>query len=156
MRSFHPSCYVSCARLQPLAHRNAQSLAPWCRFIRVCAPQSFHNVSRVLKLTDCARSEWTLIELQIAGAYVRLSSIPADSPAASVSLASAGSCEIRMVRGPEVGLDGVPLFWLELFDHSTKTSLDSCCCHRIKDAVFRLQEFMLQAGASNNHSDMQG
>ena len=106
-------------------------------------------------MTDCARSERTLIELQIARAYVRLTSIPEDSPAASVSLASAGSCEIRMVPGPEVGLDGLPIFWLELFDHSTKTSLDSCGCHRIKDAVSRLQEFILQAGGSNKSSETQ-
>ena len=97
-------------------------------------------------MTDCAMSEWTLIELQIARAYARLSSIPEDSPAASVSLAVAGNCEIRMVRGPEVGLDDVPLFWLELFDHGTETSLDSCCCHTIKGAASRLQEFILQAG----------
>jgi hypothetical protein len=121
----------------------------------VCAPQSSHNASRVLKLTDCARSERTLIELQIAGAYVRLSSIPEDSPAASVSLALAGSREIRMVRGPEVGLDDVPLFWLELFDHSTNTSLDSCCCRRIEDAASRLQEFILQAGGSTESSGTQ-
>jgi hypothetical protein len=51
-----------------------------------------------------------LTELKIARAYVKLSSIPEDSPEASVLLASIGSCEIRMLRGPEVYLDGVPLF----------------------------------------------
>jgi len=61
-----------------------------------------------------------------------------------------------MVRGPDVGLDGLPLFWLELFDHGTKTSVDSCCCHRIKDAVSRLQEFILQAGDPNNSWETQG
>ena len=106
-------------------------------------------------MTDCAKSEWTLTELQIARAYVRLSSIPEDSPAASVSLASAGSREIRMIRGPKVGLDDGPLLWLELFDHSTNTSLDSCCCHRIKDAASRLQEFILQAGGSTESSETQ-
>jgi hypothetical protein len=60
-----------------------------------------------------------------------------------------------MVRAPEVGLDDVPLFWLELFDHSTKTSIDSCCCHKIKDAAPRLQEFILQAGGSSESSEPQ-
>ena len=47
----------------------------------------------------CDTSERTLTELRIARAYVRLSSIPENSPEASVSLASIGSYEIRMFRG---------------------------------------------------------
>src|SRR6478736_9179651 len=80
---------------------------------------------RTLTLTICDTSERTLAELRIARAYIRLSSLPEDSPEASVSLASIGSGEIRMLRGPKICLDGVPLFWLELFDHSAKTSVDS-------------------------------
>ena len=98
-------------------------------------------------MIDCNTFEKTPTELRIARAYVRLCSIiPEDSPAASVSLASIGSHEIRMFRGPEVDLDGVPLFWLELFDHSTKTSIDSFCCHRLKDAVPVVCNFLAQAG----------
>jgi hypothetical protein len=97
-------------------------------------------------LIDCNTSEKTLTELRIARAYVRLCSIPEDSPEASVSLASIGSHEIRMLRSPEVDLDGVPLFWLELFDYSTKTSVDSFCCHRFKDAVPVVCNFLAQAG----------
>ena len=37
-----------------------------------------------------------------------------------------------MFRGPEVHPHGVPLFWLELFDHSTKMSVDGFICHRPK------------------------
>jgi hypothetical protein len=40
-------------------------------------------------------------------------------------LASIGNCEIRMFRSPKADLDGAPLFWLELIDHSIKTSVDS-------------------------------
>jgi len=87
--------------------------------------------------------------LKIAQAYVRLSSFPLDSPEASVSLASIAGCEIRMVRGSEADLDGVPLFWLELFDHNTKRAVDSFCCHRIKDAVPIFDDFVTQAERSN-------
>lgn len=97
-------------------------------------------------MIDDNSSERTLTELKIAQAYVRLSSIPEDSPEASVSLASISSCEIRMVRGPEADLDRVPLFWLELFDHNTKRAIDSFCCHRIKDAVPIFDDFVAQAG----------
>ena len=91
----------------------------------------------------------TALELRIARAYVKLWCIPEESPEASVLLASIGSCEIRMFRGPEVDFDGVPLFWLELFDHSTKTSVDGFSCHRIKDAVPIFDDFISQAGRLN-------
>ena len=91
----------------------------------------------------------TFTELRIASAYVKLSRIPEDSSEASVSLASIGTCEIRMFRGPEAGCDRMPLFWLELFDHSTKTSIDSFSCHEIKEAVAMFDDFISQAGRLN-------
>ena len=94
-------------------------------------------------------SETAPIELRIATAYVKLSCIPRESSEASVSLASIGNCEIRMFRGPEVDFDGVPLFWLELFDLSTKASVDGFSCHRIKDAVPIFDDFISQAGLLN-------
>ena len=100
-------------------------------------------------MIDCNTSEKTLTELRIARAYVRLCSIPEDSPEASVSLASIGSHEIRMLRSPEV----VPLFWLELFDHCTKMPADSFCCHRLKDAVPVLCNFLAQADDLNKHGE---
>jgi hypothetical protein len=54
-----------------------------------------------------------------------------------------------MFRGPEVDFDGGPLFWLELFDHSMKTSIDSSNCHRIKDAVVIFDDFISQADHLN-------
>ena len=83
--------------------------------------------------------------MKIARAYGRLSSIPGNGPEASVLLASVGSCEIRMFRGPEAHPDGAPLFWLELLDHSSKTSVDSFICHRLKDAVAIVDDFISQA-----------
>jgi len=91
----------------------------------------------------------TALELRIARAYVKLWCIPEESPETSLSLASIGSCEIRMFRGPEVDFDGVPLFWLELFDLSTKASVDGFSCHRIKDAVPIFDDFISQASRLN-------
>ena len=97
-------------------------------------------------MIDCNTPESSLTELRIARAFVKLSSILEDGPEASVSLASIGNCEIRMFRGPEVDFGGVPaLFWLDLFDHSTKISVDGFCCHRIKDAVPIFDDFISQA-----------
>ena len=93
----------------------------------------------------------TLVELRIAQAYIKLSSIPVDSAEVSVSLTAIGSCEIRMlcVNVKEADLDGVPLFWLELFDHGTKTSIDSFRCHKIKDAVPVFEYFRSEAAFLN-------
>ena len=90
-------------------------------------------------------SEQTLVELRIAQAYIKLSSIPEDGAGASVSLASIGNCEIRMLRVQEPDLDGVPLFWLELFDQRIGTSIDSFRCHKIKEAVPVFEHFMSEA-----------
>ena len=100
-------------------------------------------------MTDCSSFERTLTELKIARAYGRLSSIPGNGPEASIMLDSIGSCEIRMLRGPEVHPDGVPLFWLELFDHSIKMSVDGCSCHRLKDAVPVVCDFFAQVDDLN-------
>ena len=94
-------------------------------------------------MTDFNSSERSLTELQIARAYVSLSSNPEDD-VASVLLTTSGSCEIRMFRSPKVHLDGVPLFWLELYDNSTKMSLDGFLCYRIKDAVSVFEDFVSQ------------
>ena len=99
-------------------------------------------------------SERLLIELRIAGAYVKLSSIPVDISKPSVSLASIGNCEIRMFRGREAELDGTSLFWLELFDHVTKASVDSFQCDKIEDAVSVFEDFMSRGANLNEPWDV--
>ena len=99
-------------------------------------------------MIDCNTSDGTLTELKIARAYVKLCSI--SDPEASVSLASIGSHEIRMLGGSAIDIDSAPLFWLELFDHGAKTSLDSFCCRRLKDAAPVVSDFFAQMDDLNN------
>ena len=61
-----------------------------------------------------------------------------------IALASIWNCEIRMFRGREPDLDGMPLFRLELFDHVTKMSVDSFRCDKIKDAAAVFEDFLSQ------------
>jgi hypothetical protein len=98
-------------------------------------------------------SETTLAELRIARAYVKLSSIPEDSSKPLISLASIGNYEIRMFRGREADLDDLSLFWLELFDHVTKASVDGFQCDKIEDAVSVFEDFMSQGANLNRPSD---
>jgi hypothetical protein len=99
--------------------------------------------SRICGLTGYNTSESSLTELRIARAFVKLSAILEDE--ASVSLASIGNCEILMFRGHVVDVGEGPLFWLDLFDHNAKRSVDGFCCHRIKDAVPIFDDFISQA-----------
>ena len=99
-------------------------------------------------MKDCNTSHRTLTELNIARAYVKLCST--SDPEASVSLASIGSHEIRMLGGSAIDIDSAPLFWLELFDHGAKTSLDSFCCRRLKDAAPVVSDFFAQMDDLNN------
>lgn len=101
-------------------------------------------------------SDKTLNELRIARAYVKLLCIPEGTSEASISLAWIGSCEIRIFEGSQADSDGMPLFWLELFDHSAKTSVDSFSCHEIKDAVVVFEDFISQAGPLNEASGPDG
>jgi hypothetical protein len=100
----------------------------------------------------CGISDKSLRKLRIARAYIKLLCIPERSPGASVSLARMGNCEIRIIGGPEANPDGMPLFWLELFDHGAKTSIDSFGCHEIEDAVVIFEDFILQAVHLNEAS----
>jgi hypothetical protein len=95
-------------------------------------------------------SERMLTELRIAKAYVELASILEDGSKASVSLAWIGNCELRMFRGPKTDFDSRALFWLELFDHGTRVSVDSFRCHSIEDATPAFEVLMSQVAALNN------
>jgi hypothetical protein len=99
----------------------------------------------ILRFVMDSTSERMHTELRIARAYVKLSCIPEDSSEPSVSLASIENCEIRMFLKWEADPDSMPLFWLELLDHGTKTSVDSFQCHRIKDAAPVFENFMSRA-----------
>jgi hypothetical protein len=94
-------------------------------------------------------SERTHAELLISKAYAKLSAIPKDGSQASVSLASIGSYEVRMFLRRRPDLNGVPQFWLELFDHGTRRSVDSFLCHQVKDAAPIFEEFMSHAAYLN-------
>ena len=97
-----------------------------------------------------------LTELRIAQAYLNLLCIPEGSSEASVSLAWIGSCEIRIFEGPQANTDGMPLFWLELFDHRAKTSVDTFSCNEIEDAAVVFEDFIAQANHLNERSGSDG
>ena len=80
----------------------------------------------IAKMSDDA-----LTRIKIEKAYIELLRISVDGAEASVLLASIGQYETRICGGTTVRSAVTPLFWLELFDHASKMSIDSCSCHQI-------------------------
>jgi hypothetical protein len=64
--------------------------------------------------------------------------------------------EIRILEGSQADPDRKPLFWLELFDHGEKLSVDSFGCYEIEDAVVVLEDFISQAFGLNGASGPDG
>ena len=63
----------------------------------------------------------------------------------AISIARIGIYEIRMFSGSPSWPGGVPLLWIELFDHAARMSVDSCGCHEIDDAVAGFDSLVAQA-----------
>lgn len=86
-----------------------------------------------------------LSELRLTQAYIKLLGLPRNERSTrSVSLARIGSHEVRMLDlAADVAAES--LFWLELYDHEKKSSVDSCNCGEIAQAVTAFDEFVALA-----------
>jgi len=85
-------------------------------------------------------------ELRITQAYIKLLGIPQNAQGARmVSLERIGDYEILMFDVSPDGAADAPLFWLELFDHGRKSSVDSCSCTEIAQAVTVFDDFIALA-----------
>jgi hypothetical protein len=133
-------------RLVQFVLRHFQRLKNWYALAARAAPKSTREFCRIQGSIVSRISDKMLSKLRIARAYVKLLCIPQGSSETSVSLACIGNCEIRIFEGPQVTWDGMPLFWLELFDHSARMSVDSFSCREIEDAVVVFEDFISQAG----------
>ena len=56
-----------------------------------------------------------------------------------------GDYEIRIFEAAQTDSADEPLFWMELFDHDKQSSVDSCSCHAIEEAVATFDSFVAQA-----------
>jgi hypothetical protein len=67
-------------------------------------------------------------------AYVSLALMPERDRTRATTLEHYGAYEVRMFEFSQGGPTGDRLFWLELYCHITKFSLDSCSCDNFDDA----------------------
>lgn len=93
----------------------------------------------------CKISDNRFRELEIIRSYIKLLSLPESAHGAkSVSLARIGNYEIYIFDDTQSDEADRPLFWMELFDHDARLSIDSCCCRDIKAAVVAFENFISQ------------
>ena len=87
-----------------------------------------------------------LSELRISQAYIKLLGLPQNEHGARmVSLERIGNHEVIMFDVSADSATDAPLFWLELFDHEAKSSIDSCSCTEIAQAVTVFDDFIALA-----------
>jgi hypothetical protein len=114
-----------------------------------CDAPSIWKHSTPMKCT----SEKTFSQLRISRAYLKLLSIPENvSGARVISLERIGSYQIRMFEPAQIDSADGPLFWLELFDGEGQSSVDSCSCHAIEEAVTVFDGFVEQANELGTRS----
>lgn len=91
----------------------------------------------------CKQPDKTFTELRVTRAYIKLLCIPeGERGARMVSLGSVGNYEIRLLEPSQTNTADAPLFFMELFDHDSQSSVDSCVCHDIEEAVATFEYFI--------------
>jgi hypothetical protein len=95
------------------------------------------------------------LETQLIGAHARLQRIRRDGDVpAMVTLVRLGSFEVRLIQPPQHLPEGTPVFWMELFDHDRRLSIDSVGDLVLADAVMAAEDFIVRATGlgGNPHS----
>jgi hypothetical protein len=89
------------------------------------------------------------LESKIVQAYVLLSLTRVDSKGQqTVSVENHGTYDVRLVEHPGKSCANI-MFWVELFDHQTATTLDSYAVDQIEEAVATASGFISVAEALN-------
>ena len=83
----------------------------------------------------------------IARAYLALSSAPkGEHGERAISLVRIRNYEIRMIETSQPGSINPPsTFWIELFDHNLRSTVDSCRCETVEDAADAYEALVSQA-----------
>jgi hypothetical protein len=93
------------------------------------------------------------LESKLVQAYFLLKLTRADSNSQqSVSVEYHGTYDVRLVEHPAQLNRPNIIFWVELFDHRTATSLDSCAVIQMEEAVTAAHNFILRAEALHQAS----
>ena len=139
-RCFPAGQLLTCA----ISHRTCPALQIASGHVVARAvPQFLSLFGRIQGSIVCKVSHETFSKLRIAQVYIKLLGIlEGKSEARMVSLAWIGDYEVRMFEGSQVSSAHAPLFWMELFGHNARASVDSCNYHEIEDGGTLFQDFI--------------
>jgi hypothetical protein len=85
-------------------------------------------------------------ERRLIQAYLKLFlAAQGDDGAKTVCLARFGSYEVRVIELWRDASAGSFPVWLELYEYNTRSTLDSCGCPEIEEAVAAADELIMQA-----------
>lgn len=83
---------------------------------------------------------------RLNNAYVGLALMPECSDGSkTVTLKRYGDYEVRLIDLSQGGSTADCLFWLELYYHTTRSSLDSCRCDDLEDAEAAAEHLVWRA-----------
>ncbi len=101
---------------------------------------------------DCVELEFCpdAIEQRLIRAYVQLVFAPRADDRRTVTLGWIGTYEVRLTElEPEAACVGFPPFWLEIYCHAMKATIDSCGCFEFDDCEIAVAvETVLRNGGS--------
>lgn len=91
---------------------------------------------------------------RLNNAYVGLALVPTRSDGSkTVTLIRYGDYEVRLVDFSRGGSTADGPFWLELYCHMTRSSLDSCRCDDLDDAEAAADHLVLRAKQLCDHCE---
>ncbi len=95
-------------------------------------------------LQDTVTHKYT--ERRLIQAYLKLFlAVQSEDGVKTVSLARFGSYEVRVIELSRDAAAGNFPVWLELYEYNTRSTLDSCGCPEIEEAVAAADELIMQA-----------
>jgi hypothetical protein len=104
---------------------------------------------QVRTLSKISRTE---LEAQLMEAQAKLQlATPSGDVSSTVTLVRLGSFEVRLINKLNVSPVSPVRFWLELFDHDRRLSIDSVGDCLIEDAVVAAGEFIARAIKSSEN-----
>jgi hypothetical protein len=92
------------------------------------------------------RSDRTILEAQLIQAHVKLQLVTrGEDDSRTATLLRLGPYEVRLVEPSPTGPSSGFLFWIELFDHHQRMSIDSVGCYVLEDAVIATEHLIARA-----------
>jgi hypothetical protein len=94
------------------------------------------------------------LEAQLIQAHVKLQfAARGEDDSRTATLVRHGAYEVRLVEPSHASPAGRVLFWIELFDHDRRRSIDSVGSYILEDAVIAAEQLVVQAKKQGEDPD---